>query len=460
MYPTLETICGALQKYSIPSTLVGEQGSNLSFTTAPLSYTLQIVGHKTEPIILVMKSQENASNVFSIGNVDNLAELCSWICEYQEEKRRELVRGQLRPAPQSDTALLELLRSDAADPLNIFTTVQTMLEWGHLLNMVVALFTPFGLQPTFASANSVVFGVEHLTTDKNRVGPRIDRFRKDKLKKDGVDDGILGDLNLSTCVTLLHVRAHSAAESAADRKRLLSTMLMEAGYIGEQEDEDLIPQKVLLYDLSKAGDRIALVERILLMQASERKLRVPFENKKRKGEQESRFAGIKGAPSPEQRPVAYAYHRKAERGRGSVLKREIREHNVDPVVEERSVERSPMPPAGCENLREYVLLKAQEKVSEESQREHGRGQEVCGEVVPGLTFEESEETYGPITPSASLPRYSGKNCVEVEKDEVGADSLYAGTLLEVGCWDNYEFVYAFSRLLPVSLHIVLSEFLC
>ncbi|KAK7191480.1 hypothetical protein DPSP01_002920 [Paraphaeosphaeria sporulosa] len=94
-------------------------------------------------------------------------------------------------------------------------------------------------------------------------------------------------LNLSTCVTLLYARSHGATQAASDR----TDMLVEAGYVGVQEEDDFMPQIIRLYDLSKVQDRTALVKRILLMRDLERKFKAPFEEGKWMGKQKSFYSG-------------------------------------------------------------------------------------------------------------------------------------------------------------------------
>lgn len=431
MPSTIETLSAALKARSIDCTLTGEFSSILSFTAAPLSYTLRIAGSETSTTVLVIKSRENASNAFKVTDEDDLAKLCAWVEDFQSEKEKEAVHGQLRPKPQSDSALLDLLEPDTAWSKFIepFAPAQTMVEWGQLLDAVVTLFVPFGLRPSFASADSISFGVEDLATNAYQAGPKI--FR---LKKHGFRTKIRGGLNLSTCVTLLYARTYRAQQAEADRKRMLSRVLVEAGYVGApEEDDDFMPQKVLLYDLSKGEDRRALVARILLMRDLERKGKVPFEEGKWMGKQKNHW---ERTLDPEQRPNAHAYHLRKEAGRVSGLRNEIKEHDIDLGAEEETVTRRLRPQAGEENLLEWVLWEEQDKLNEELlefKEEQAQKRERLGDTVPELTREEDDETVGPVTPPDSPPRHAfSKGLAGMGGgDEVAGMRLYAGTLLEL-----------------------------
>ncbi|KAL5379683.1 hypothetical protein PMIN03_011763 [Paraphaeosphaeria minitans] len=425
MLSTLETLHEALNLRSIPCTFTGEDSSILSFTTTPLSYTLRIVGHKISTIVIVLDSRKDASIAFTVVSDEDFAAFCAWICDFQAEQEKNSVHGQLKPVPQSDAALLKLLQRNAPDCFNTFAPVEMMVQCGHLLNAVVTLFAPFGLKPDVSSADSVSFGVKHLVTNEYYAGPKITRFRE----RDSKATETRGNLNLSACVTLLYARSHGAAQAEADRKRMLSNKLVEAGYVGEQEEDDFMPQKVLLFDLSKAEDRTALVERILLMRDSERKGKAPFDQGRWMGKQKSNYREIGAAPCPGQRPAANAYHLRKEVGGRGGLRRELKEHDIDLGVDERTVKRDKRPPAGDENLLEWVLWKQQDRVNERLVKE----QEDSRETAPEPTREEDEETVEPVTPPDSPPRDAfPKSLTDVGEDGIGDMGLNAGTLRELG----------------------------
>ncbi|KAF2445005.1 hypothetical protein P171DRAFT_287293 [Karstenula rhodostoma CBS 690.94] len=430
MPSTLESLHSALNARSIPCTLTGELSSIMSFTNAPLSYTLRIAGSKTSTTVLVIKSQEFTSNAFRVINEDYLAELCVWVSNFQSEKEREAASGQMRLVPRTDSALLGILQKDieTSNLLEPFAPAHTMVEWGHLLDAVVTLFAPFGLQPDFSAPDSVSFGVKELITNGYCAGPKI--FR---LKKYGFEGEIRGGLNLSTCVTLLYARNLGPAHADADRNRMLSRMLVEAEYVGELAEDDFMPLKVLLYDLAKADDRRALVERVLLIRDLEREGQPSFEKSKWMGKQKRYYMRIDFTPDEKSRPAARAYHLRKEAGKGSRLREDITDEDINFGAKERVVERSPRPPTGGENPIEVALWKELERFNESRglMMEQTLKRERDGGVVPELTREEDEETVGPVTPPAS-PFTHAFNMVEEDEDEDGGIRLHPDTLPELG----------------------------
>ncbi|KAJ4350219.1 uncharacterized protein N0V89_008840 [Didymosphaeria variabile] len=419
MSPTITnipaTLYDSLNAHALPCILTGELSTILTFTTAPLFYTLRIIGSKASNTVRVVKARENTSNAFTITSQADVTGLIIWILEFAIEKETEAYCGQLRLVPRTDSALLRALRSDAPNLLEPFAEARTMVEQGYLLDAVVELFTPFGLQPTLSDA-SVSFDAKELRTNELHACPKI--FR---LKKYGFESDIHGGLDLSSCVTLLYARSYGATVAAVDKKRILSSMLVEAGYIDELDQDDFMPQKVLLYDLSKAEDRNALVERILLMRDSERNDKAPFEMGKWMGKQEGPRVGTRTNLCPERRPKAHAYHHRKGADRTSSLRFNILREDIEFGEKEMVVKRSRLPPAGDENLLEFVLWQEQDRVNEVLLE--GK-QKLESEQIPELTqYEDNEEMVEPITPPTSPSEHSfAKSWADMvdedEEDEV------------------------------------------
>jgi hypothetical protein len=364
MTPTIRTLCKALNRQGTWCTFTGEFSSIITFVTAPLSYTLRITDSSSADIVHVIKERENASNAFSISDSDCVTKLCTWVSDFQTERQQESICGHLKPAPQPDSTLLALLHPAITNPLQRFVEAKAMVDRRHLLDAVVSLFTPFGLQPML-DTDAVSFGAKELITNAYHPGPKI--FR---LKKPGFEINVRGGLDLSTCVTLLHARSHGAAQVAADRDRTLSAMLVEAGYVDDDDDHEdhedaCLPQKVLLYDLSKAEDRRALVERVLLMRDSVKPEKTSFEMGRWMGKQKSSFKGIPLAPCPRATPAAHAYYQRKQAGKGSGLRGEIKREDIEFGTREKKVKRSRRPLVGKENLLELVLWNEQDRVNGE-----------------------------------------------------------------------------------------------
>jgi hypothetical protein len=113
MTSTIQTLCEALNAQGTACTLAGEFSSIITFTTAPLSYTLRITDSSSATIVHAVKDRENTSHALSITDSEDLAELCTWVSAFQTEKQREHICGHLKPTPQPDSTLLALLHPDA-----------------------------------------------------------------------------------------------------------------------------------------------------------------------------------------------------------------------------------------------------------------------------------------------------------------------------------------------------------
>ncbi|KAL1609935.1 hypothetical protein SLS60_001600 [Paraconiothyrium brasiliense] len=407
------TLCDTLNAYRLPCILTGELSTILTFTTAPLSYALRIIGSEASNTVRVIKIHENSFNAFAITSQADFTELIIWIFEFAIAKETEAQCGQLRPVPRTDSALLSVLRSDATDFLEPFTEARTMVKQGCLLDAIVELFTPFGLRPTL-SGDSVSFDAKELKTNELRAGPKI--FR---LKRSGCKSEVRGGLDLSSCIILLYAGSYGATQATADKKRIYSNKLLEAGYIDELDQDDLMPQKVLLYDLSEAVDQIALVERILLMRDSERKAKAPFEMGKWMGKQGTPRVGIESTPCPERRPKAHAYHRRKATDRASSLRFNIMRDDIDFGKEEEVMKRLRLPPVAKESLLEFALWREQVRVDELLSEGKYKPE---AQQIPDLTqHEDKEETVEPSTPPTSPPKHflakSWADMVEEDEDD-------------------------------------------
>ena len=293
-------------------TFCGERNNILTFDSKPLSFALRFVEDKDTCSVRMMKDRENASEDRALDSEADLRRFCAATLDFLNEKILEERSGKLRLVSQPDTELLTVLRSNAGEMKNQrFAEARRMINRGHLLDAVVELFTPFGLQPDLDEA-TVRFNEKFLRTNSEYAGVRICRFRKygeKPLAPAAVPSFDAEDnmpLNLGACITIQFVRAHSWAQKSADKQRQVGFMLKKGGYVDDTEDDEY-PQKVMMYDLSKWEDVLAMVERVLFMRDTEKAFKSPFEMSKWLGKQTNHFRGVEDMPDPWGRPRAHAY---------------------------------------------------------------------------------------------------------------------------------------------------------
>lgn len=310
----LDALFITLNSINLLCALRGEDNTILTFDAQPLSYSLRLVGGGAKSTVRMMKDRENASEKGTLHSEDDLHRLCASILDYLQEKKLEDFSGSLRPVPKPDSQLLSLLRTgDQETKVHRFAEGFRMISRGHLLDAVVELFTPFGLQPDLDIEESTVrFKVPYLKTNGQYAGLRICRFRKNGapiLAPSRVPDFDAEDnmaLDLESCVTVQFVRAYSTKQKQADKQRRVELMLKKAGYVDETDEKEL-GQKIMMYDLSKRDDVLALVERVLLMRDIEKKSKYPFEVSKWMGKQDTPVKKLTDGPSPTRMPHAHAY---------------------------------------------------------------------------------------------------------------------------------------------------------
>lgn len=305
----------------IPCTLHGEQNTILTFTTSPLSYTLRITGKDHCHTVRVIKDRDNISRAYDIVSPLDLPDFCQGVMQFRNIGRRSLVRGYLHPVPKTDAELLSILGGkNPGTHVEKFEEASRMISDGCLLNAVVALMGPFGLQPTEYDGRFVVFQNTYLRTNEVRAGLRISRYSEFGSRIPAPHTPREGEayksLALDKCVTVQFVRSHGHTQATEDHDRVLRNMLAEAGYIDEVENEEF-PEKALLYDLSKPSEMLALVQRTLQQRDSEQRQKMPFEFSRFMGKQKSHVIMPQEHPDPELAPRRYAYwlRKKADRDR-------------------------------------------------------------------------------------------------------------------------------------------------
>ena len=106
---SLLAICLTLHSIGISCFLKGEFLNILTFTDAPLSFTLHITVGSSASNVRVIKDRENASRECTIEDEADLQTLCSSVLQFQKKKIQEEERGMLRPVPKSDATLLSCL---------------------------------------------------------------------------------------------------------------------------------------------------------------------------------------------------------------------------------------------------------------------------------------------------------------------------------------------------------------
>lgn len=192
-------------------------------------------------------------------------------------------------------------------------------------------------------------------------------------------------------------------------------MLSNAGHDDVLDEGDYMTEKVLLYDLSKWDDAIALVERILLMRNSGRKAIVASERGRWIGKQESRWSAVGEVPCEWKRPRAYGYYMRKVENRGSGLRAEIEREDVGCGKEKKKFFKGERRAEDCgEGLRTWVLWRQQDKVNETLV-------EGVPELEPALQLDLGTKTAQP--PVLEVSSSTGKSWSEIFTDDEDDEEL-------------------------------------
>ena len=296
-----------LPTIGIPCTMCGELGTILTFSNAPLSYSLRITKDRCTSIVRMIKDLESVSHEREIRSEVDLQSLCSEILAFLTERECEKKSGSFRPVPVQNAKLLDMLECrNGLFGHERFREASRMVARGHLLDAVVEVATPFGLQPERIDGSFVRFHSAGLKQGE-MPGLRIYRFGKfgSEMPAPFYDEKGVMPLDLGKCVVMGFVKVQDAEQRKADEARQLGPMLRRGGFVKDLDDEDF-STKSLLYDLSKPEDILAMMERILLMRDTQRALKMPFEMGKWLGKQKNQAEVLENYPDPISRPRAYA----------------------------------------------------------------------------------------------------------------------------------------------------------
>lgn len=289
MQQPLLALSHLLVDLEVRHTFTGEKNDIIKFCHDRLSWALQITGPipTRKEVIYANCNGEGRARDFEIKGRHSLIKVAEFLLQRKDAINVDR-NASLKPKPLRDEELLKVLRCTSPASAHLcFAEAERAVSRNCLLDACVELFIPFGIQPRLEGLQKVNFMSRYLQDIPDPVIwiERLDwYFNLEKLQvgpyKDASNEEKCGDPSpntvspwnthtLRTSIIMRGLPGGSPSIHEDDTQRYLRNVLKVA-HLEHQFDKNnyganLHLQTAVVFNIALPTDRVALVERVLLV---------------------------------------------------------------------------------------------------------------------------------------------------------------------------------------------------